>query len=101
MMHAYEGYTAWIPLRSITANPAFCEQNPALRHDLSFEMGQMNSDVGLHFGDAPHDPVLKQEMLFRRKAEMHPTRAADRGFHTAPMMQLPALQRGRASTAPE
>jgi len=75
--------------------------NPALRHDLSFEMGQMNSDVGLHFGDAPHDPVLKQEMLFRRKAEMHPTRAADRGFHTAPMMQLPALQRGRASTAPE
>ena len=79
----------------------FCEQNPALRHDLSFEMGQMNSDVGLHFGDAPHDPVLKQEMLFRRKAEMHPTRAADRGFHTAPMMQLPALQRGRASMAPE
>jgi len=76
-----------------TANPVFCvEQNPALRHDLSFEMGQMNSDVGLHFGDAPHDPVLKQEMLFRRKAEMHPTRAADRGFHTAPMMQLPALQ---------
>ena len=46
-------------------------------------MGQMNSDVGLHFGDAPDDPVLKEDMLFRRKAEMHPTRAADKGFRTA------------------
>ena len=57
----------------------------------------MNSDVGLHFGDAPDDPVLKQEMLFRRKAEMHPTRAADKGFRTASRMHQPAPQRDRAT----
>ena len=26
-------------------------QNPALRHDLSFEMGQMHSDTALHFAN--------------------------------------------------
>ena len=26
-------------------------QNPALRHELSFEMGQMHSDMALYFGD--------------------------------------------------
>ena len=61
----------------------------------------MNSDVGLHFGNASYDPVLKEETWFRRKAEMHPTRAADKGIHTAPMMQQPASQRDRAPTAPQ
>ena len=83
-------------------------QNPALRHELSFEMGQMNSDVGLHFGDAPDDPgdeksrhlVLEEDMLFRRKAEMHPTRAADKGFRTTSRRQQPASQRDRAFTDP-
>ena len=40
-------------------------QNPALRHELSFEMGQMHSDTALHYG-ATDDmgtpkPVLPQK----------------------------------------
>ena len=26
-------------------------QNPAVRHELSFEMGQMHSDIALHFAN--------------------------------------------------
>ena len=33
-----------------------CAQNPALRHELSFEMGQVHSDMALHFGDADNNP---------------------------------------------
>ena len=41
-------------------------QNPALRHELSFEMGQMHSDTALHFGATDDDtgtpkPVLPQK----------------------------------------
>ena len=38
----------------------------------------MNSDVGLHFGNASYDPVLKEETWCRRKAEMHGSRVASR-----------------------
>ena len=42
-------------------------QNPALRHELSFEMGQVHSDIDLHF-DNDDDaggpiPVLPREGL--------------------------------------
>ena len=48
-------------------------QNPALRHELSFEMGQMHSDTALHFGAAADDtgppkPVLPQKGKFYSKA---------------------------------
>ena len=48
-------------------------QNPALRHDLSFEMGQMHSDTALHFGATDDDtgtpkPVLPQKGKFYSKA---------------------------------
>ena len=32
-------------------------QNPALRHELSFEMGQVHSDMALHFQNPKGDPV--------------------------------------------
>lgn len=34
-------------------------QNPALRHELSFEMGQVHSDMALNFGD--NQAVLSRE----------------------------------------
>ena len=34
-------------------------QNPALRHEISFEMGQVHSDMALHFGN--NQPVLSRE----------------------------------------
>ena len=61
-----------------------CAQNPALRHELSFEMGQMHSDMHLHFGndsktlgpmddhaDAVSVPVHSENQKCRgRKAEL-------------------------------
>ena len=32
-------------------------QNPALRHELSFEMGQVHSDMALHFDNDKGDAV--------------------------------------------
>ena len=32
-------------------------QNPALRHKLSFEMGQMHSEMALYFGAGDEDEV--------------------------------------------
>ena len=55
-------------------NAQICRaQNPALRHELSFEMGQMHSDTALHFGAANDDtgtpkPVLPQKGNFYSKA---------------------------------
>jgi len=34
-------------------------QNPALRHEISFEMGQMHSDMAMHFDN--NQPVLSRE----------------------------------------
>eukprot|EP00964_Phaeocystis_antarctica_P059399 scaffold35254_cov63-Phaeocystis_antarctica.AAC.9 len=62
-------------------------------------MGQMNSDVGLHFGDAPDDPVLKEETLCRRKAEMHGSRVAFR--MQAPRKSASAAQGGDMHLASE
>jgi len=45
-------------------------QNPALRHELSFEMGQVHSDMALHFDtNSPANAVLQEEQRPRRKAE--------------------------------
>ena len=42
------------------SNRAPCRaQNPALRHEISFEMGQVHSDMALHFGN--NQPVLSRE----------------------------------------
>ena len=41
------------------ATPDCRAQNPALRHEISFEMGQVHSDMALHFGD--NQPVLSRE----------------------------------------
>ena len=39
----------YIPI--LYTNAPICRvQNPALRHELSFEMGQMHSDTALYFG---------------------------------------------------
>ena len=51
--------------------PITCRaQNPALRHELSFEMGQVHSDMALHFGKDPKnagqgDPVNTKPVLSR------------------------------------
>ena len=47
-------------------HPCECRaQNPALRHELSFEMGQVHSDTALHFDDdhnaSGSKPVLPRE----------------------------------------
>ena len=53
------------------ANALICRvQNPALRHELSFEMGQVHSDMALHFGKDPKnagqgDPVNTKPVLSR------------------------------------
>ena len=62
-------------------------------------MGQMNSDVGLHFGDAMDDPVLKEETWCRRKAEMHGSRVAFR--MQAPRKDASASQGGDMHLASE
>ena len=41
-------------------------QNPALRHEISFEMGQMHSDMAIHFDD--NQPVLSREDHTNSKA---------------------------------
>ena len=48
----------------LTVPPPTCRaQNPALRHELSFEMGQLHSEMALHFhnSDKPSKPVLPRE----------------------------------------
>ena len=57
-------------------------QNPALRHELSFEMGQVESDTSLHFGKGQDDqgshrtdpekpvPVLHKDQKCHRKEEL-------------------------------
>ena len=42
----------------VPCSPTYA-QNPALRHELSFEMGQVHSDISLHFDD--NQPVLLRE----------------------------------------
>ena len=49
-------------------------QNPALRYELSYEMGQVQSDASLHFGPDSRrsqlsDPVLHEGHKCKRKAE--------------------------------
>ena len=49
-------------------------QNPALRYELSYEMGQVQSDESLHFGLDPKgsehtNPVLKKDQKCNRKAK--------------------------------
>ena len=57
-------------------------QNPALRHELSFEMGQVESDTSLHFYKGQDDqgshgtdlvkpvPVLHKNQKCHRKEEL-------------------------------
>ena len=42
----------------VLCSPTYA-QNPALRHELSFEMGQVHSDISLHFD--VNQPVLLRE----------------------------------------
>ena len=49
-------------------------QNPALRYELSYEMGQVQSDASLHFGldskGSEHpNPVLEKDQKCHRKAD--------------------------------
>ena len=43
----------------VLCSPTYA-QNPALRHELSFEMGQVHSDISLHFHNE-NQPVLLRE----------------------------------------
>ena len=57
-------------IAAVYQRPQLVAQNPAIRHELSYEMGQMHSDTALHFGAAGDDtgiPVLPQEGKFYSK----------------------------------
>ena len=58
-------------IAAVYQRPQLVAQNPAIRHELSYEMSQMHSDTALHFGAAGDDtgiPVLPQEGKFYSKA---------------------------------
>ena len=57
-------------------------QNPALRHELSFEMGQVHSDMALHFGNPENprkprqgDPTVDTKPVFPSKHQHFPLKA--------------------------
>ena len=55
-------------------------QNPAVRHELSFEMGQVHSDMALHFGN--NEPVLSRE------DQVYPLKTSSKASSQKPMWEM-------------
>ena len=67
-----EGVT---PLQASNPAPQPCRaQNPAVRHELSFEMGQMHSDTALHFANknGAADPVHETKAMAPDRSKITP-----------------------------
>ena len=65
------GFETRVPLPT----NVLCSQNPALRHELSFEMGQVHSDMALHFGNNRGDPANKGGPVLSREGQVCPPKA--------------------------